>query len=74
MRTISSVALAKLRTRLGTEPVVIIEVQWVQDGGWQMYADRDVGTSVSGKILTLGNIDDVIAKLEHFFYEYHEYP
>ncbi len=65
MRTISSVALAKLRTRLGTEPVVIIEVQWVQDGGWQMYADRDVGTSVSGKILTLGNIDDVIAITEH---------
>ncbi len=65
MRNISSTALTKLRTRLGTEPVVIIEVQWVQDGGWEMYAYRDVGNTVSGKILSLGNIDDVIAVTDH---------
>ena len=65
MRNISANALTKLRTRLGTEPVVIIEVQWVQDGGWSMYADRDVGSTVSGKILSLGSIDDVIAVTDH---------
>ncbi len=61
MRSLSENALAKLQTRLGTEPVVIIEVQWVKDGGWQMYADRDVETSVKGKILTMGALDDVVS-------------
>jgi hypothetical protein len=65
MRNLSATALAKISNRLGNEPIVIIEVQWVKNGGWQMYADRDIGSSVRGKILDLGNLDDVVAISEN---------
>jgi len=65
MRTLSASALAKLQTRLGTEPVVIVEIQWLQDGGWSMYADRDIENTVKGKILELGSMDDVVGISEN---------
>jgi hypothetical protein len=61
MRTLSTSALAKLQTRLGNEPVVIVEIQWIRDGGWQSYADRDIVGGVKGKILELSDLDDVVA-------------
>ncbi len=60
MRSLSAAALTKLQTRHGTEPVVILEIQWVQAGGWSQYADRNISTVVDGKILELSGLDDVI--------------
>lgn len=65
MRTLSPTALAKLQTRLGNEPVVILEIQWFKDGGWQSYADRDITGGVKGKILELSDLDDVVAITEN---------
>lgn len=65
MRSLSATALEKLTTRLGNEPVVIVEVQWIKNGAWQMYADRDIGARVRGKILDLGDLDDVVAVTEN---------
>jgi hypothetical protein len=65
MRALSPTALAKLQTRLGNEPVVIVEIQWIKDGGWQSYADRDIAGGVKGKILELSDLDDVIAITEN---------
>ena len=65
MRTLSPTALAKLQTRLGNEPVVILEIQWFKDGGWQSYADRDITGGVHGKILELSDLDDVVAITEN---------
>ena len=65
MRTLSASALEKLQARFGTEPVVIVEIQWLQEGGWSMYADRDIETSVKGKVLELGSMDDVVGVSEN---------
>ena len=61
MRNLSSAALDKLAARLGNEPVIILEIQWIKDGGWVAYADRDIENTVKGKILDLGSLDDVVA-------------
>ena len=50
MRSISAASLAKLATNLGTEPIIIIEVQWVVDGQRFKYADRDIAPDVIGAI------------------------
>lgn len=60
MRTINAASLAKLATTKGTEPLIIVEVDWSESGGTFPYADRDIGTEVKGKILELGEIDAVI--------------
>jgi len=58
MRTISAGGLAKLAQQKGTEPIVIIEVDW---GGSApvSYADRTIG-AIKGKIIQLGDLDNVI--------------
>jgi hypothetical protein len=56
MRIISSESLATLAQNLGTEPINIIEVQWVVNGNRIPYSDKDPG----GKILELGGLDSVI--------------
>ena len=61
MRSLSPVALAKLQNRFGNEPVVIVEIQWIRDGGWIAYADRNIQDIVKGKILELSDLDDVVA-------------
>lgn len=60
MRSISSNALAKLSQNLGTEPINIIEIQWVDGGERYSYADRDIEPGVQGKIYDLGELDDVV--------------
>lgn len=60
MRNISASSLDKLATRHGTEPIIIIEVQWVKDGPRIAYADRDVDY-VKGKILEISEIDAIIS-------------
>jgi hypothetical protein len=59
MRNISDMGLAKLTTKLGNEPIIIIEIDWV-DGGTQAYADRMVA-SIPGKIVEVGDLDDAMS-------------
>lgn len=66
MRNLSVAALAKLRQRFGTEPLVILEIQWYTNGGWRYYADRDIPeNSIEGRILTLGELDNVVSVLDN---------
>jgi len=58
VRNISAAGLAKLATRYGTEPITIIEVDWV-DGSTSRYADRTVGT-IPGRIVEVGDLDNVV--------------
>jgi len=60
-RNISAASLTKLATNLGTEPINIVEIQWVPNGPRDTYADRDIAASnIKGKILEVGPIDDVV--------------
>jgi hypothetical protein len=59
MRSISSNALAKLATNLGTEPLNIVEIAWVPGAQRTKYADRDLA-NIKGRILELSEIDAVI--------------
>jgi hypothetical protein len=58
-RTISSASLAKLATNLGTEPVVIIEIQWTIGGPRTTYGDKTL-TGVKGVIQEISGLDDVV--------------
>lgn len=58
MRSLSASALSKIATRAGTEPVVVIEVDWGDSP--VLYADRDIG-SVRGRILAISNLDNVVS-------------
>ena len=60
MRTLNVDALNKIATKLGTEPVTIVEIDWLEDGAPALYADRTVG-SIPGKIHGLGDLDNVIS-------------
>jgi hypothetical protein len=60
-RTISAPALAKLATQYGTEPVTIIEIQWVAGGPRLSYADKEISGVSQGRIITLSGLDDVVA-------------
>jgi hypothetical protein len=59
MRNISAASLAKLATRLGTEPVCIIEVQWQKGGPISTYSDKAT-EGMQGRILELNALEDVI--------------
>jgi len=59
-RVIPAAALAKLNTQYGTEPVVIVEIQWVEGGQRCAYADRDIAGGVRGQIVDLGTIDSTV--------------
>lgn len=59
-RTISSAALAKLTANYGSEPITIVEIQWVDGGPRISYADRDISPGVKGRILQLDAFDDVV--------------
>lgn len=59
MRTLSAAALAKIAQTLGTEPVIVIQVQWSEDGNLYTYGDIDA-TGVNGKILEVSGLENVI--------------
>jgi hypothetical protein len=59
MRNLNQDALNKIGTRLGNEPVTIIEIDWVEDNAPSLYADRTVG-SIQGRIHEIGDLDNVI--------------
>lgn len=57
MRTISSAAQTKIQTKTGTEPILIVEVQWAPNGAsMRKYADKDF-QGAAGKIIRLGQFD-----------------
>ncbi len=59
MRNLNANALAKIATTHGNEPITILEVDWIEDGGSKLYADRTAG-GIQGKILEVGDLDNVI--------------
>jgi hypothetical protein len=59
MRNLSAQALSKIATKLGTEPVTIVEIDWVEDDAPILYADRKVET-IPGKIYEVGDLDNVV--------------
>lgn len=61
MRTISAASLAKVQAQYGTEPINIVEIQWVQDGPRLSYADRDLDSgTIKGRITDVTGLDFVI--------------
>ena len=52
VRSISAASQAKLDQNLGTEPALIIEIQWVDGGSIYKYADKNI-TGTEGKILNV---------------------
>ena len=59
VREISAPSLAKLAQNYGTEPVTIIEVQWVVDGAKQIYADKDINAN-EGRIMEVSGLDNTV--------------
>jgi hypothetical protein len=59
-RNLSETSLAKLAQNLGTEPIVIIEIQWVDGGPRVAYSDRDIAGGIKGAILEVSGLDDVV--------------
>jgi hypothetical protein len=58
-RTISSASLAKLASNFGTEPVIVLEIQWVRGGPRTTYGDKAV-PGVKGVIQEISGLDDVV--------------
>ena len=58
MREISAAGLAKLASKQGTEPICIVEIDWI-DGSTAKYADRTV-LNIPGKIVEVGELDDAV--------------
>jgi hypothetical protein len=48
---------AKLAQRCGTEPIIIVEIQWVEGGQRLFYADRSIDDTVNGQIVQISDID-----------------
>ena len=61
MRTLTGGAPAKVAQKCGTEPMTIVEIQWVDGGSRFLYADRKIANSaVVGQITNIGNIDSTV--------------
>ena len=59
VRSISAASQAKLDQNLGTEPALIIEIQWVDGGSIYTYADKNLG-GTEGKILSVSGLDNTV--------------
>lgn len=59
VRSISANAQSKLDQDYGTEPIVIVEVQWVDGGSIYTYADKDLG-GTEGRILEVSGLDNTV--------------
>jgi hypothetical protein len=63
MKTLSSAIQSLLAQSFGTEPVNILEVQWVEGGQYLKYADKEISSyeeQVKGKILSLSALESVV--------------
>jgi hypothetical protein len=54
-----STAASKVITKLGTEPILVVEVRWTRNGPPYFYADKDL-EGAKGKILNLGGLDSIV--------------
>jgi hypothetical protein len=59
MRTISAAGLSELAKNLGTEPVIILDIQWTDDGSIYSYGDVD-SPGVKGIIQSVSGLDNII--------------
>lgn len=59
-RTIPSAALTEIGKQYGAKPVNIISVQWVKDGSFLNYADKELSDGTPGSIIRMNTIDAVI--------------
>src|SRR5690606_28158960 len=57
VRSISALAQQYLDENFGTEPIVIIEIQWVNGGSVSTYSDKNLGGK-EGKILQVSGLDN----------------
>jgi hypothetical protein len=61
MRSISAAGLAEIAKNLGTEPVIIIEIQWSDGASVKRYGDvADPDNNVVGNIQEVAGLDNVI--------------
>ena len=65
MRNISPTSLAKIRQKLGTEPVNFITVQWAEGGQLHYYSDKKYPTDnpaivFEGRILEIAGLESVL--------------
>ena len=58
MRILTANAIAEIAKNLGTEPLNIIEIEWVS-GSTSSYSDKEI-LGIPGKILQLSNFDNVL--------------
>ena len=59
MRSIPANALTKLATTHGTEPIIVIQVEWRDALTSKFYADK-TNANVKGKILSISGLDEVV--------------
>jgi hypothetical protein len=61
MRSISANGLAKIAAKQGTEPVVILDIQWAEGGSVKRYGDIAIPSErVTGTIQEVSGLDNVI--------------
>lgn len=61
MRTMTAAALTELAKKLGTEPVMIFEIQWTEGGSLYRYGDTDdLDNRIQGRVLSVTDLDNVI--------------
>lgn len=59
VRTISANAQAFLDENIGTEPALIIEIQWVDGGSVYTYSDKNINSD-EGKITQVSGLDNTV--------------
>lgn len=58
VRAMSANATTALNTQYGTEPLLIVEIQWEDAGQVFTYADRKLANTVLGQLVDISSIDD----------------
>ncbi len=59
MKTLQPATLAIINNNYGAESVCIVEVQWVDDGQWNQYADKDF-QGIPGVVNAMGTIESIV--------------
>jgi len=61
MRNISAAAIQKILTKMGVEPVYLVEVQWEYGGPTITYGDKHIPElGINGQILDISSIENII--------------
>lgn len=58
MKTLTAAMLTEINKLEGTEPLIVVGIEWVS-GGVVYYADRDL-PGINGKVLAIGDIEAVV--------------